>query len=141
MKRYLNPIGILLVLVAALGLWQPLPEAQSGRQGPQYRVDPFWPKPLPTVKDAEGQSHQWVTGEVGASCVDSHDHIITVNRGFLPRGLLGQEGTQSIPAPPVIMYDPEGNIVNSWGDPTITPEGAAAVLPHGIHGCLSLIHI
>jgi hypothetical protein len=31
------------------------------------------------------------------------------------------------PAPVVIEYDAEGNIVNSWGDPKL--------LPHLIHGC------
>ena len=95
----------------------------------------MWPKPLPSVTDADGLVRQWVTGQVGASCIDSHDHIVTVNRGFLPGGLLAQEGTQSIPAPPVTLYDPAGNIVESWGDATLTSAGAAAVLPHGIHGC------
>ena len=76
-----------------------------------------------------------MTGMVGASCVDSRDRIVTVNRGFLPNGLLGQEGDQSIPSPPVVIYDREGNVADSWGDPTLTEDGAAAVLPHGIHGC------
>ena len=129
--------AILLGLVVALGLWNPLAKAQEGRgsRGQQYRVDPFWPKPLPSVKDAQGQSHQWVTGEVGASCVDARDHIITVNRGFLRNGLLGQEGAQSVPAPPILEFDSEGKLVNSWGDATLTPAGAAASLPNGIHGC------
>jgi sugar lactone lactonase YvrE len=117
------------------------PSPSTGAQGnskvPAYRVDPFWPKPLPSIRDAEGLSHQWVTGEVGASCIDPHDHIITVNRGFLRNGLLSQEGTQSIPAPPVIIHDTEGNIVASWGDPSLTPEGVTAVLPNGIHGCFA----
>lgn len=104
---------------------------------PRYAVDPLWPKPLPVVRDADGLAHEWVTGMVGASCVDSHDHIITVNRGFLPNGLLRQEGDQSIPAPPVVLYDTAGNVVDSWGDPSLTPQGAAAVFPHGIHGCFA----
>ncbi len=134
--RYLQVGGTLLALGAALGVWQSAPTAQRGATvAPEYRVDPFWPKPLPIVTDADGLEHQWVTGEVGASCIDSHDHIVTVNRGFLRGGLLAQEGTQSIPAPPVTLYDRDGDIVASWGDPTVTPDGAAAVLPHGIHGC------
>ena len=118
-------------------LWHPLSGVQSGGQAPQFQVDPFWPKPLPIVKDANGLAHQWVPGEVGASCIDSHDHIITVNRGFQRNGLLPYEGSQSTPAPPVLLYDPAGNVVGSWGDPTLTSEGAAAVLPHGIHGCFA----
>ena len=93
------------------------------------------PDPLPTVTDADGLDHQWVTGMVGASCIDSEDRIVTVNRGFLPGGLLPQEGSQSIPAPPVVVYDREGNVADSWGDPALTDDGAAAFLPHGIHGC------
>jgi len=36
-----------------------------------------------------------------------------------------------------MLYDTAGNVADSWGDPTLTPEGAAAVLPHGIHGCFA----
>jgi len=129
---------VLLVCVAgALALVPTDPKAQSRRQMPKFSVDPFWPKPLPSVRDADGLAHQWVTGEVGASCIDSHDHIITVNRGFGRGGLLAQEGTQSIPAPPVIMYDTQGNMVGSWGDPTLTPEGVTVVLPNSTHGCFA----
>ncbi len=126
-------VGLLMVFVwgvASLALPPVQPDAV-----PHFVVDPFWPKPLPIVRDAGGLAHQWVTGMVGASCIDSHDHIITVNRGFLPSGLLRQEGDQSIPAPPVVLYDRAGNVADSWGDPALTPEGAAAVFPHGIHGC------
>ena len=80
-----------LAMIVGSALWFIPAEAQSSLQGPTYRVDPFWPKPLPTVTDRDGLSHQWVTGMVGASCIDSHDHIITVNRGFLPNGLLREQ--------------------------------------------------
>jgi len=48
---------------------------------PRFKVDPNWPKPLPQVKDADGQMRRWVTGAVGGVCVDSHDHVFTTNRG------------------------------------------------------------
>ena len=127
--------ALLLILVLAGGAAALALTQASGDGAPEYRVDPFWPRPLPTVTDADGLDHQWVTGMVGASCIDSEDRIVTVNRGFLPGGLLPQEGSQSIPAPPVVVYDREGNVADSWGDPALTDEGAAAVLPHGIHGC------
>ena len=101
----------------------------------RYQVDPGWPKPLPAPKDAAGQAHQWVTGDVGASCVDSRDHVITVNRGFQPGGVTVMDGTQSIASPPVLEYDAAGNLVNSWGDTTLTSAGVPAVLPNSIHGC------
>jgi len=82
---------------------------------PKFVVDPYWPKPLP---------HRWVTGEVGGICVDSNDHVFGVNR----LNLTALELTVGkIPAPPVIEYDVEGNIANSWG--------SAGVLPLAIHGC------
>jgi DNA-binding beta-propeller fold protein YncE len=78
-------------------------------------VDPFWPKPLPD---------RWVTGEVAGTCVDSQDHVFTVNR----RNLLDIERTLGeTVSPAVLEFDPEGNVVNAWGDP--------AILPNGIHGC------
>ena len=132
---YLQAGGIVLAFVVASAWSTSQPAAQGDRDIPTFRVDPLWPKALPSVTDADGLEHQWVTGQVGASCIDSHDHIVTVNRGFLPGGLLAQEGTQSIPAPPVTLYDTDGNMVESWGNATLTPAGAAAVLPHGIHGC------
>jgi hypothetical protein len=136
--RRLYVVGLLLTLIIAISVRQSPPTfAQGGRKAPTYKVDPLWPKPLPSVKDANGLSHQWVTGEVGATCVDSHDHIITVNRGFLKNGLLGQEGTQSVAVPPVVVYDPDGSIVNSWGDASLTDAGVPAVLPNSVHGCFA----
>ena len=129
--------GVLLAALLAGAFWMALPAAQDAAQAPAYRVDPFWPQPLATMTDEDGLARQWVTGMVGASCIDSHDHVITVNRGFLPNGLLPQEGSQSIPSPPVILYDTAGDVAASWGDPTLTADGAAAVLPHGIHGCFA----
>ena len=136
--RRVHVAAVLLAIALVMSIRHSAPAvAQGSAKAPAYKVDPFWPKPLPIVTDADGQSHQWVTGEVGASCIDSHDHIITVNRGFLKGGLLGQEGTQSIPAPPVVVYDPEGNIVSSWGDAALTQAGVTATLPNGIHGCFA----
>lgn len=97
-----------------------LPGASPGSAGgptavPRYVVDPYWPKPLP---------NRWVTGEVGGICVDKADHVFGVNR----RNLTALETrVGKIPAPPVIEYDKEGNVVNAWGD--------ADALPVSIHGC------
>src|SRR5262245_48895830 len=119
---------ILLTLAAA----GQRPAAQEGSLG--YRVDPAWPKPLPAPRDAAGQTHQWITGDVGASCVDSRDHVIVVTRGFQRGGVSTFDGTQSIASPPVLEFDTAGTLVHSWGDATLTSEGVAAVLPNSIHG-------
>src|ERR1700677_49526 len=81
---------------------------------PRFLVDPFWPKPLP---------NRWVTGAVGGVCVDKQDHIIGVNRIDLT-ATERKVGKQ--PAPMVIEYDGDGDIVNAWGDPKVMPSG-----PHG----------
>ncbi len=119
--KYVYAAAILAALVFALGIWNPFPaKADRGVSlvPPKFKVDPFWPKPLPAP-----DGHQWVTGEPGGSCVDSRDHIFTVNRG----NLTANDGTTSVASPPVLEYDPEGNLVNAWGDRTI--------LPAGLHGC------
>jgi NHL repeat len=92
-----------------------LPAGAAESDVPSFLVDPFWPKPLP---------NRWVTGAVGGVCVDKQDHIFGVNRIDLTT-MEQQVGKQ--PAPVVIEYDAEGNIVNAWGDPKL--------LPHLIHGC------
>ena len=82
---------------------------------PRFVVDPYWPKPLPD---------RWVTGAVGGICVDKEDHVFGVNRSDLTamEQTVGKE-----PAPVVIEYDSDGNMVNAWGDPKR--------MPKSIHGC------
>jgi len=103
---------------------------------PRFQVDPFWPKPLP---------HNWVTGEVGGTCVDSQDHVFIVTRGFQTGGLVSPEGVAGRPekstaSPPAIEFDSDGSVVHSFGNPALEPVGSPnagknAVLPNGIHGC------
>jgi DNA-binding beta-propeller fold protein YncE len=92
--------------------------SKSGGQAsaalPKFEVDPFWPKPLPD---------RWVTGEVGGTCIGAQDHLFIVNRV----NLTPDEQKSASPSPPVIEFDPGGNLVNSWGD--------LNVLPKSPHGC------
>src|SRR5438132_1508282 len=106
--------------------------SRTTKNAPWFRVDASWPKPLPSV-----DGHQWVTGEVGGSCMTADDHVVTVNRGFQSGGLVGQDGTTSVPTPPVVEYDPEGNVARAWGDPALDPthNNRVVYLPNGIHGC------
>src|SRR5258705_5351471 len=73
-------------------------------------VDPSWPRPLP---------NKWVTGAVSGVCTDAQDHVFIVNRGNLTENEL-DSGRQ---APPVIEFDPQGNVANSWGNRETLPEG------------------
>ena len=90
---------------------------------PQFRVDPFWARELP---------NNWILGQVSGVAVDDRDHVWIVHR---PRTLdarqRGEEGMCCVPAPPVIEFDPAGNVVRSWGGPSEEfewPENE-----HGIH--------
>src|ERR1700722_2294928 len=81
---------------------------------PTFEVDPSWPKPLP---------NQWVTGGIGGVCIDAQDHVFILNR----RDLTDNELDAGHQAPPVIEFNPEGNVVNSFGD--------LGVVPDHLHGC------
>ncbi|MGH3504511.1 MAG: hypothetical protein ACRDQA_26965 [Nocardioidaceae bacterium] len=83
-----------------------------------FRVDPFWPKPLP--KDPSTGKY-WVTGEVAGTDLDSRDHLFTINR----RNLTPTEQREAAPSPAFIVYDRDGGVANSATPP---------VLPDGLHG-------
>jgi len=74
---------------------------------PRYEVDATWPKPLP---------NQWVTGGFVGLCIDSQDHVLVLQR---PEELIVGGRNAGVPAPPMIEFDPDGNVVNSWGDPDL----------------------
>ena len=123
-RNYFRMAAACGVLAFAVAIFSPSPvRAQAGV--PKFEVDPSWPKPLP---------NRWVTGEIGGLCLDSKDHVFLVQRvndvggmdGHL-EGLTGDELNAGQAGPPVIEFDMEGNVVNSWGDPNI--------LPKDLHGC------
>ena len=64
----------IVLFIVALGLcgWLPNQIKAQAVEAPQFKYDPFWPKPLP-----EG----WVLGSVGSVCVDARDHVFAVTRG------------------------------------------------------------
>jgi sugar lactone lactonase YvrE len=90
-------------MAIAAGMFSPALQAQSA---PRYEADVSWPKPLP---------NRWVLGGLGGLCVDANDHVLILNRQDVIAGDLNG-GTL---APPMIEFDPDGNVVNSWGDPKL----------------------
>jgi hypothetical protein len=125
-RRWAHVAAMTAVFSLSLGIWSLLPNgvrAQSGHQAvdaPKFEVDPFWPKPLPD---------RWVFGQMGGDCVDAQDHVFTVNRGNLTPG----EEKMATAAPPVTEFDPDGKLVNSWGNRDLLPAGAGQ--NSGLHGC------
>lgn len=85
---------LLLGIVVSL-----LTVAAQAADPPRLQVDPSWPKPLP---------HGWRFGEVSGVATDARDHVWIIQRP----ATAGQH-----PAPPVIEFDPEGNVVQAWGGP------------------------
>ena len=86
----------------------------SAQETLEFQVDPTWPKPLP-----EG----WINAALGHPCVDSHDHIMVLDR----QNITLEEAETSVPTAPMMLFDLEGNLVSYWGD--------ADVVPQNIHGC------
>ena len=80
--------------------------AAQTRTPPHYVADVNWPKPLP---------NRWVLGGLGGTCVDAQGHVFILNRQDV---LDGELNTGRL-APPVIEFDADGNVVNSWGDPRL----------------------
>ena len=80
-------------------------------------MDPFWPKPLP---------NHWLLGAAIGVAVDSRDHVWIVHRGgstLNPRTEMSAATNPPtaeeccLPAPPVLEFDPAGNLVGHWGGP------------------------
>ena len=96
------------------------PFIETSPEAPSFAVDPMWPKPLPKL---------WLVGAVVGVAVDSKGHVFIVHRP----GTLQPNETRSIwrAAPPVLEFDPEGNVVNAWGGPGAGYEWPD--LEHGIH--------
>ena len=119
-KRDLLIGAMLLSAIGALGIAQHvlgnLAEAQSrsALQAPRFEVDPLWPKPLP---------NNWVLGQAIGLDVDERDHVWIVHRANL-LGANEAAADQKPPiasccsaAPPVLEFDPAGNVVRHWGGP------------------------
>ena len=105
---------------------EPASAASSERLAPQMVVDPFWPQPLP---------NKWILGATIGIAVDSRDHIYIVHRNqdnnFATQEIGLDNGVAECctAAPPIIEFDPAGNVVNAWGGP-----GQGYTWPDSNHG-------
>ena len=105
-------IGGCLALAIVAGCRQSVQPASGTADGiPAFEYDPTWPKPLP---------HNWLTGNIGAMTIDSQNHIWVVQRPGSTTDLSERYGLEGLgeccfPAPPVMEFDPEGNLIQAWG--------------------------
>ena len=118
MKRTVTIAAAFLALVTAFAL------APAAFQAvPSFEVDPLWPRPLP---------NHWLLGSVTGVAVDSRDHIWVVHRGYDSMTARTEIGAATnpktaeeccLPAPPVLEFDPAGNLVGHWGGPVDPAQG------------------
>ena len=111
------------VAISISCLWFAANGVSKSTQGlPIYKVDPFWPKPLP---------NKWIMQGVPDLVVDKDDHIWVMNR---PRDIMPDEsGAATDPprtdcckaAPAVLEFDTEGNLIKGWGGPGYVPDWPA----------------
>jgi DNA-binding beta-propeller fold protein YncE len=88
-------------------------QTRGAVQAPRFEVDPLWPRPLP---------NHWVLGNVIGVWADERDHVWIVHRGSdtlanNEKGLELKSGDCCAGAPPVLEFDQNGALVNSWGGP------------------------
>jgi DNA-binding beta-propeller fold protein YncE len=119
MKRNLYVGALFLILLVALLAASSILQKKAaveaaGVQAPRFEVDPLWPKPLPK---------HWLQGQTIGVSVDDKDHIWVIHRaGSLEAGELHATTNPPIaqccaPAPPILNFDQEGNLIASWGGP------------------------
>jgi DNA-binding beta-propeller fold protein YncE len=109
-KRSLWVGMALLAIVATMAA-----QNRSTVRAPRFEVNPLWPKPLP---------NHWVLGSVVGISIDTRDQIWIIHRNNsvspVERGatLTPPAGECCAPAPPVLVFDVEGNLVKHWGGPS-----------------------
>ncbi len=115
MHGFLAGAMVLVLAAGCGGNGNSQSEPESSADGvPIFEVDPMWPKPLP---------NHWVLGSAIGVAVDAEDHIWIVHRGNgNARTELGAAqdpptGECCLPAPNILEFDSEGNLLRSWGGP------------------------
>jgi len=128
------PIGVILFAAPFLGSCAGAEDSEAtrardaGGDVPTFTVDPSWPLEMPD---------KWIMGAVTAVFVDAQDHVWVTH---LPETLTPEEisavqdpplGTCCVPAPVVIEFDAQGNVVQGWGDPATQD---ISEFPRNAHG-------
>jgi len=96
-------------------------------EAPIFEVDPLWPKPLP---------NEGLLGMTIGVSLDAADNVWIVHRGSstLNNNEKGAELNPPVAiccrsAPPVIAFNPDGDVIHSWGGP-----GQGYDWPESMHG-------
>jgi DNA-binding beta-propeller fold protein YncE len=96
-------------------------------EAPIFEVDPLWPKPLP---------NEALLGQTIGVSVDAQDNVWIVHRSSATLNN-NEKGAELNPpvaicckgAPPVIAFNPAGDVIHAWGGP-----GEGYEWPESMHG-------
>ena len=80
---------------------------RGSEPAPEFELDAAWPKPLP---------NNWGLGQVWGVAVDARDHVWVVHQIGSPRYLDPILEAGKEPAPAVLEFDQEGNLLQAWGE-------------------------
>ena len=117
MKTRFRWLGVALAVLLAAPAYSQVEEVTVSRDrrladAPQFKVDWDWPKPLP---------NQWIVGQVAGIAVDRNDRIWLIQRaGSLTEDEAGGLNGRSeccFPAPAVMQFNRQGNLLRAWGGP------------------------
>jgi DNA-binding beta-propeller fold protein YncE len=117
-------------------------QAKPAANAPTFKVDPAWPQEMP---------NHWIMGAVTGVFVDAKQHVWVAH---LPETLTEEElyeepwkvgagveagkpkpvqlGTCCKAAPPILEFDPQGKLVQGWGQGSFTDFSDWPRDPHGI---------
>lgn len=107
------PLLAAVATAAACGRSAPDGPTAAADAPPRFQVDPSWPQELPD---------NWILGAITGVFVDARNHVWVTH---LPETLTPEElgavqdppiATCCAPAPMVIEFDPQGRVVQAWGD-------------------------
>jgi len=129
-RRFIS-YAALAAAIVGLGIAQGVLQGNAQRnsvQAPIFEVDPLWPKPLKGL----------LLGQTIGLWVDEQDYVWLIHRSSATLAN-NEKGAELNPptaecckgAPPVLVFDPDGNLVKSWGGPGQGYEWPQS--NHGIH--------
>ncbi len=101
-----------------------------GQTAVDFEVDPHFPNTLP---------NDWILGQVSGIAVDNRDHVWVAHRPVTLSDLRAGAAQDPpvamccVPAPPIIEFDTEGNVVQAWGGPSETGEHEWPQEEHGLY--------
>ena len=112
----LAPIAAILCAITTFGHHLSA-QGRGAAAAPAYRVVPLWPRPF--------RDDAWVLGSITGVTVDAQNHVWVAHRGAdsletNEKGMVIAQPSSSVcctPAPPILEFDANGNLVSSWAGP------------------------